>query len=42
MFIVKGGFYYMVDVGMGSVNLKEGKIDFSGCKFFIDLREDWK
>lgn len=40
--IAKGGSYYMVDAGTGSVNLKEGKIDFSGCKFSIDPREDWK
>lgn len=42
MFIVKGDLYYLVDVGIGSVNLNVGKIDLSGCKFFINLREDWK
>lgn len=42
MLIVKRGGYYMVDAGTGSVNLDDGKIDLSGCKFSIDPREDWK
>jgi len=41
MLIAKGSSYYMVDAGTGSVNLNE-PLDFSGCKFAIDPREDWK
>ncbi|MEQ8703947.1 MAG: S41 family peptidase [Phaeodactylibacter sp.] len=42
MLIEKGDSYHLVDAGTGSVNLNAGKIDFSGCKFSINPREDWK
>ncbi|MCA1763672.1 MAG: PDZ domain-containing protein [Flavobacteriales bacterium] len=42
MLISKGGSYYLVDAGTESLDLKEGKIDLSGCKFSIKPREDWK
>jgi tricorn protease len=33
--------YYMVNAGTGSVSLRD-PIDFSGCKFSLQPREDWK
>ena len=42
LLIKKGKSYYMVDAGTGSVDLNDGKIDLSGCKFSINPREDWK
>lgn len=42
LLIRKGWFYYMVSVGIGSVNLINSKINFSGWKFVINLRDDWK
>jgi tricorn protease len=42
LLIKKGQSYYMVDAGTGKVNLDDSKIDFSGWKFSIYPREDWK
>ncbi len=42
LLINKEQSYYMVDAGTESVQLEEGKIDFSGCKFSMIPREDWK
>jgi tricorn protease len=42
MLISKEGSYYMVDAGTGSISFDESKIDFSGCKFSISPKEDWK
>ena len=41
LLIRKGKSYFIVDAGTGSVNLDES-IDFSGCKFSMNPREDWK
>ena len=41
LLLKKGKSYYMVNAGMGSVSLGEA-IDFSGCKFSLQPREDWK
>ena len=42
LLIRKGRSYYMVDAGTGSATLDDGKINFSGWKFPIDPRADWK
>ncbi|TAD85493.1 MAG: protease [Bacteroidetes bacterium] len=42
LLIVKGGSYYMVNAGVESVNLNDGKIDLSVCKFSLNPRDDWK
>ncbi len=42
LLINKGQSYYMVNAPTGSVNLDDGKIDLSACKFSINPREDWK
>ncbi len=42
MLIRKGRSYYMVNAGTGKVNLADGKIDLSTCKFSLNPREDWK
>ena len=42
LLIRKGRSYHMVNAGTGSANLTEGKIDFSGWKFAINPRDDWK
>ncbi len=42
LLVRKGRSYFMVDAGIGSANLDDGKVDFSGCKFSIFPREDWK
>lgn len=41
LLIKKGRSHYMVNAGVGSVNLNE-PIDLSGCKFSMNPREDWK
>lgn len=41
LFIKKGQSYYVVEAGIGSVNLTN-EIDLSGCKFSFNPREDWK
>ena len=40
--IRKGRTYYMVTAGSGKANLTESRINFSGWKFSIDPRKDWK
>ena len=40
--IRKGRTYYMVKAGSGKANLTESRINFSGWKFSIDPRKDWK
>ena len=42
LLIRKDGSYHMVDAGTGKATLDDGKIDFSGWKFSIDPKEDWK
>lgn len=42
LLIRKGRSYFLVNAGTGSANLNDGKIDFSGWKFSISPREDWK
>ncbi|MBV6654158.1 MAG: PD40 domain-containing protein, partial [Mameliella sp.] len=42
LLIRKGSSYFMVAAGTGSAKLDDGKIDFSGWKFCIDPKEDWK
>ncbi|NBC24723.1 MAG: protease [Bacteroidetes bacterium] len=42
LLVHKGKSYFLVDAGMGSVSLDDGKIDLSSCKFSLDPREDWK
>jgi len=42
LLIRKGRSYHIVDAGTGSADLDKGKIDFSGWKFPIDPRQDWK
>ncbi|NRA50101.1 MAG: PD40 domain-containing protein, partial [Phaeodactylibacter sp.] len=42
LLIRKGSSYFMVAAGTGSAKLDDGKIDFSGWKFSIDPKEDWK
>jgi len=42
LLIRKNRAYYMVDAGTGSAKLDDGIIDFSGWKFSIDPKEDWK
>ncbi|MEL6717848.1 MAG: S41 family peptidase [Bacteroidota bacterium] len=42
LLIWKGRTYYMVTAGTGSAKLEDGRIDFSGWKFPINPREDWK
>jgi tricorn protease len=42
MLIRKGSAYFMVDAGTGKAKLDKAKIDFSGWKFSINPREDWK
>ena len=42
MLIAKGRSYYLVNAGTGGINLNAGKINFSGCMFSINPREDWK
>ncbi|MEM9820209.1 MAG: S41 family peptidase [Bacteroidota bacterium] len=42
LLIRKGRSYYMADAGTGSIKLEDKKIDFSGWKFSINPREDWK
>lgn len=41
VFIKKGPSYYMVEAGMGNLNLSD-EIDLSGCQFSFNPREDWK
>ncbi|MEM6966602.1 MAG: S41 family peptidase [Bacteroidota bacterium] len=41
LLIRKGKSHYLIDAGTGSANLGK-EIDFSGCKFSINPREDWK
>ncbi|MEL6865871.1 MAG: S41 family peptidase, partial [Bacteroidota bacterium] len=42
LLIRKKRSYFMVDAGTGSAKIEEGKIDFSGWKFSINPRADWK
>ena len=42
LLIRKNRSYHMVNAGTGSAKLADGKIDFSGWKFSIDPKEDWK
>ena len=42
LLISKGQSYYMVNASVANINLNDGKIDLSGCKFSIHPREDWK
>jgi len=42
LFISKGESYHMVNAGVESLNLNDGKIDLSACKFSLNPRDDWK
>ncbi len=40
--ISKGRSYFMATAGTGKANLSDSRINFSGWKFSINPREDWK
>ncbi len=42
LLVRRGRSYYLVRAGTGSVNLNDGEIDLSGCKFSTLPRDDWK
>ncbi|MEM1001249.1 MAG: S41 family peptidase [Bacteroidota bacterium] len=42
LLIRKGRSYYMVAAGTGSAKLDDAKISFSGWKFSINPKDDWK
>lgn len=42
LLITKGESYFMVDAGLETLSLDNGKIDFSGCKFSMSPGDDWK
>lgn len=42
LLIQKDRSYYMVEAGTGIASLDEGRISFSGWKFSLNPRDDWK
>ncbi len=42
LLISKGQSYYMVDARTERMNLEDGKIDLSGCKFPLNPKAEWK